>query len=81
MTLVLDFDRITTSKKTFYFRYLIDVHTGKTPFQIACKEGQFDVVELMVKNKNGFGINLNVQHANGMTPFNLTVNVRLLDTT
>ena len=48
---------------------------------MACKEGQFDVVELMVNNKNGFGINLNVQHANGMTPFNLTVNVRFLDTT
>ena len=48
---------------------------------MTCKEGQFDVVELMVKNHfNGLGINLNVQHANGMTPFNLTVNVRLLDT-
>ena len=49
---------------------------------MACKEGQFDVVELMVNNQfNDFGINLNVQHANGMTPFNLTVNVRFLDTT
>ena len=33
---------------------------------MACKEGQFDVVELMVKM---FNINLNAQHVNGMTPF------------
>ena len=30
-----------------------------------CKEGQFDVVELMTN----VSINLNAQHVNGMTPF------------
>ena len=35
---------------------------------MACKEGQFDVVELMVNNLlKDFGINLNAQHMNGMT--------------
>ena len=31
---------------------------------MACKEGQFDVVEFKV-----FSINLNAQHVNGMTHF------------
>ena len=45
---------------------------------MACKEGQFDVVELMVNNQfNGFGINLNVQHVDGVTHFDF---VRLVDT-
>ena len=45
---------------------------------MACKEGQFNLVELIV---NIEGINLNVQNVNGMTPFDLTVhNVRLLYT-
>ena len=35
---------------------------------MACKEGQFDVVELMVNNQfKTFSINLNTQHVNGMT--------------
>ena len=35
---------------------------------MACQKGQFDVVELMVKNQiKSFSINLNVLHANGMT--------------
>ena len=35
---------------------------------MACKEGQFDVVELMVNSKfKAFSINLNAQHVNGMT--------------
>ena len=39
---------------------------------MACKEGQFDVVELMVNNQfKAFSINLKAKHANGMTPFNL----------
>ena len=33
---------------------------------MACKEGQFDVVEVNVQS---FSINLNAQHVNGMTPF------------
>ena len=43
---------------------------------MACKEGQFNLVELIV---NIEGINLNVQNVNGITPFDLAVhNVRLL---
>ena len=42
--------------------------------QMACKEGQFDVVKLMVNDQfKTFGINLNAQHVNGMTPFDFTV--------
>ena len=37
---------------------------------MAYKEGQFDVVELMVTNQfKAFGINLNTQHVNGLTHF------------
>ena len=37
---------------------------------MACNEGQFDVVELIVNDQfNTFSINMNVQHVNGMTPF------------
>ena len=36
---------------------------------MACKEGQFDVVELF----KTFSINLNAQHVNGMTPFDLAL--------
>ena len=37
----------------------------KTPFHMACKEGQFDVV-LPIES---FFINFNAQHVNGMTLF------------
>ena len=41
---------------------------------MACKEGQFDVVELMVNDQfNTFSINLNAQHVNGITPFDLAL--------
>ena len=41
---------------------------------MACKEGQFDVVELIVINKfKTISINLNAQHVNGMTPFDLAL--------
>ena len=42
---------------------------------MACKEGQFDVVELMVNDQflRLFSINLNAQHVNGMTPFDTAV--------
>ena len=41
----------------------------KTRFHMACKEGQFDVVELMVNDQfKTFSINLNAQHVNGLTP-------------
>ena len=39
---------------------------------MACKEGQFDVVELIVNDKfKTISINLNAQHLNGLTPFDL----------
>ena len=41
---------------------------------MACKEGQFDVVELMVNDQfKTFRINLNAQHVNEMTPFDLAL--------
>ena len=43
---------------------------------MACKEGQFDVVELMVNDPfESFRINLNAQHVNGITPFDLAVHM------
>ena len=42
---------------------------------MACKEGQFDVVELMVNDIKTFSINLNAQHVNGMTPFDIAVHM------
>ena len=40
-----------------------------------CKEGQFNVVQLMENDKfKTLGINLNAQHVNGMTPFDLALN-------
>ena len=45
---------------------------------MACKEGQFDAVKLMLNNQyKGYSINLNAQHVNGMTQFGYT---RFLDT-
>ena len=41
---------------------------------MTCKKGQFDVVEL------AFGINLNAQHVNGMTHFDLALPSGKLDT-
>ena len=35
---------------------------------MACKQGQFDVVEFKT-----FSINWNAQHGNGMTPFDLAL--------
>ena len=41
-----------------------------------CKEGQFDVVELMVNDHfKTFSINLNAQYVNGMTPFDLAIHM------
>ena len=43
---------------------------------MACKEGQFDVAELMVNDQfKTFSINLNTQHVTGMTPFDLAVHM------
>jgi len=45
---------------------------------MACKEEQFDIVEMMVNDQfKTFSINLNAQHGNGMTPNDLAVHVRL----
>ena len=42
---------------------------------MTCKEGQFDVVKLILNDQfKTFGINLNAQHVNGMTPFDLALN-------
>ena len=39
---------------------------------MACAEGPFNVVELMVNDQfKTFNINLNARHVNGMTPFDL----------
>ena len=41
---------------------------------MACKKGQFDVVKLMANDQfKTFSINLNAQHVNGMTPFDLAL--------
>ena len=43
---------------------------------MACKEGQFEVVELMVTDQfKTFSIDLNAQHVNGMTTFDLAVHM------
>ena len=43
---------------------------------MACKEGQLDVDELMVNDQfKTSSINLNAQHVNGMTPFDLAVHM------
>ena len=48
----------------------------ETRFNVTCKEGQFNVVELMVDDRfKTFIINLNAQHVNGMTPFDLAVHM------
>ena len=39
---------------------------------MACKEGQFGVVDQF----KTFSINLNTQHVNGMTPFDLSTVIR-----
>ena len=39
---------------------------------MACKEGQFDVVKLMLNDQfKTFSINLNAQHVNEMTQFDM----------
>ena len=43
---------------------------------MTCKEGQFDVVELMVNDLfKTFSINLNAQHVIGITPLDLAVHM------
>ena len=42
---------------------------------MACKQGPFEAVELVVNNQfqKAFSINLNAHHVNEMTPFNLAI--------
>ena len=48
----------------------------KSQLHMACKDGQFDVVELMLNDQfMTFSINLNDQHVNGMTPYYLAVHM------
>ena len=43
---------------------------------MSCKKGQFDVVKLMANDQyKTFSINLNAQHVNGRTPFELAVHM------
>ena len=43
---------------------------------MVCKVGQFDVVEMIVNDLfKTFSINLNAQHVNGITPFDLAVHM------
>ena len=43
---------------------------------MAYKEGQFDVVELMLNDQfKTIDINLNAQHMNGMIPFDLAIHM------
>ena len=42
---------------------------------MACKEGQFDVVMANDQFKTFLSIDLNAQHVNGMTPFDLAVHM------
>ena len=47
---------------------------------MACKEGRFDFVELMVNDQfRTFSINLNAQHVNGMTPLDIIVSIWMLN--
>ena len=62
----------------------LNIFVGNTPFHVACKEGQFDVVELMQNNKfKAFSINLNAHYVIGTTHYNVAIYsgklVRLLD--
>ena len=46
---------------------------------MACKEGQFNVVELTVTNQfKAFSINLNAQHTNVITDFDLAIQSGIL---
>ena len=58
-------------------QHLLNVHNGIcTRFQMACKKGQFVVVEQMVNDQfKNFSINLNVPHVNGMTSFDLALSL------
>ena len=57
-------------------QHLLKRTQWNTQFHMACKEGQFDAVEVMVNDQfKTFSINLNAQHVNGMTPFDSAVHV------
>ena len=67
---------ILTIENLITVQHLLNIHNGKLDFIWLAKEGQFDVVKLMVNDQfKTFGINLNAQHVNGMTPFDLAVHM------
>ena len=70
----------TKSRNTLEYlitvQHQLKVHNGKLDFMWRCKEGQFDVVELMANDHfKTFSINLNAQYVNGMTPFDLAIHM------
>ena len=58
--------------KSSTLEYLITVHNGKLDFIWLAKKDN-----LMLLKFKTFSINLNAQHVNGMTPFDLAVHVWL----
>ena len=73
---VLQLSLTATLEYLITVQHLLNVHNEKTRFHMACKEGQFDVVEMMANDQfKTLSINLNAQHVNGMTPFDLTVHM------
>ena len=58
--------------KSSTLEYLITVHNGKLDFKWLAKKDN-----LMLLKFKTFSINLNAQHVNGMTPFDLAVHVWL----
>ena len=60
----------TTLEYLITVQHLITANIGKLDFIWLAKEGQFDVVKLMVNDHfKTFSINLNARYVNGMTPF------------
>ena len=66
---VSKWNRLTHSSKASDYRTTTIKQTQwKTPFEMACKEGQSDVVEQIANIQfKTISINLNAQHVNGMT--------------
>ena len=49
-TAMINNDIKVTLEYLITVQHLLNVHNGKTRFHMACKEGQFDVVELQVQD-------------------------------
>ena len=60
----------TTLEYLITVQHLITANIGKLDFIWLAKEGQFDVVKLMVNDHfKTFSINLNARYVNGISPF------------